>query len=155
VFLIKRFQEVVQAQCPEDHPQNSENGGRQEIWVRWTVPEGGWYILNTDGAAKGNPGRDGAGGVLRGDRGEWILGFAENLGVCSSVKAEIRAILRGLKLAKAGLVPKLWIQADSNVVVRMLTNAKEWHPEHSFILHQCKQLMEGGGWEVKISHCLR
>ena len=92
-LLTKRFQEVIQAQCPDIHSQNSENGGKQEIWVRWKVPEGGWYVLNTDGAAKGNPGRAGAGGVLRGERGEWILGFAENLGVCSSVKAEVRAIL--------------------------------------------------------------
>jgi len=45
--------------------------------------------LNTDGAVKGNPGSIGAGGVIRGEKGEWIVGFSEYLGYCSATKAEI------------------------------------------------------------------
>jgi len=41
----------------------------------------GWKVLNTDGAAKGNPGIAGGGGVLRGDQGEWICGFGESMGI--------------------------------------------------------------------------
>ena len=41
---------------------------------------GGWMVLNTDGAAKGNPGPTGAGGVLQGDAGEWVTRFSEYLG---------------------------------------------------------------------------
>jgi len=47
--------------------------------------------------------------VLQGDKGEWIIGFSENLGHCSSVKAEIRAVLRGLMLAREAHVPKIWL----------------------------------------------
>jgi len=57
---------------------------------------GGWRVLNTDGAVKGGTGPAGAGGVLRDDKGEWILGFSEYLGHCTAIKAEIRAALRGL-----------------------------------------------------------
>ena len=98
--------------------------------------------MNTDSAAKGNPGHAGAGGVIRGDKGEWIVGFTENLGICFSVRAEIRAVLRGLRIAQAANVQKLWIQVDSNVVISMLTNSREGHPAHSFLLQQCKRLIE-------------
>ena len=39
------------------------------------TPPGGWVILNIAGAAKGNPGLAGMGGLLRGDKGEWRGGF--------------------------------------------------------------------------------
>ena len=35
----------------------------------------------------------------------------------------------------------------------MLANQQDWHPKHRGLLHQCKQLLEWGGCEVKISHC--
>ena len=50
-------------------------------------------MLNTDGVAKGHPGPAGAGGVIRGDQGEWIVGFSEHLGRCSAVKAEVKVVL--------------------------------------------------------------
>jgi len=64
-------------------------------------------VLNMDGAAKGNPGQASVGGVLRGDKGDWVIGFLENLGHCSSTKAEIRAVFRGLKLAQEAHAQKL------------------------------------------------
>uniref|UniRef100_A0A7C8YVG9 RNase H type-1 domain-containing protein n=1 Tax=Opuntia streptacantha TaxID=393608 RepID=A0A7C8YVG9_OPUST len=88
----------------------------------------GWLLIF--GAVKGNPG-PGAGGVIRGDKGEWIIGFSENLGYCSSVKAELRAVLHGLKLAKEANVHRIWVQLDSSVVVGMLKNQMHWHPEHA------------------------
>jgi len=84
-----------------------------ERWVRWEFPAEGWMVLHMDGAAKGNPGPAGAEGVIRGDKGEWVHGFSENLGFCTSVKAELRAVLRGLTLANDVRVQKLWVQMDS------------------------------------------
>lgn len=55
--------------------------------------------LNTDGAARGNPGIAGAGGSLRDYRGQWIVGFAARLGICSNVAAELHALRMGLSLA--------------------------------------------------------
>jgi len=108
-----------------------------------------------DGAAKGSLGLARAGGVLRNDRGGWILGFSENLGHCTAIKAEIRAILRGLQLTRELGTIKLCVQVDSKAVVSMLTTTFNGHPEYGMLIQQCKYLLDWGGWEIKISHCFR
>ena len=71
----------------------------------WEAPPPSWATLNTDGASKGNPGPAG-GGVIRGHRGEWICGFVENMGICTSTKAKLKAVLRGLLIAKEKITDK-------------------------------------------------
>jgi len=111
--------------------------------------------LNTDGAAKGNPGQATAGGVLRDHIGKWLVGFTENLGTCSSMKAEIQVVLRGLKLAQELAITKLWIQLDSQVLVGMLQGEIAWCPRHRFLLQQCRDLIIGREWMVRVTHCFR
>ena len=50
------------------------------------------------------------------------------------MKAEIRAILRGLRLAEEAGFRRVWVQTDSLVLAGMLTNRMHWHPEHQFLL---------------------
>ena len=83
------------------------------------------------------------------------MGFSEFLGHCSSVKAEIRAVLRGLCLAKEAHAQRLWLQIDSNIVVNMLLHHQPVHPDLSRLLHKCKCLIKWEGWEIRISHCPR
>ena len=51
-----------------------------------------------DGASKGNPGRAGAGGIVKNAEGILIHSFAWGLGINSSIQAEALALLQGLKL---------------------------------------------------------
>jgi len=154
-FLASKFREVSLA-LDQSHPVADIDGrGSTARWVRWEPPPRGWMVLNTDGAAKGNPGQAGAGGVLRGENSEWIIGFSEGLGYCSSVRAELRAVLRGLRLAKEAQATKLWLQIDSNVVVGMLARRTSCIPGLRGLIHQCHTLLEWEGWEVKISHVFR
>ena len=76
--------------------------------------------LNSDGAAKGKSIEAGGCRRLRDYKCEWLVGFTENLGNCSSMKAEIRVVLRGIKIARELEIPKLWVQLDSKVLVRMI-----------------------------------
>jgi len=104
----------------EDSPVTcSLHENNNERFIRWDPPPEGWVLLNTDGASKGNPGVV-VGGVIRGDRGEWIQGFSENFGVCTSMKAELKAVLCGLCMARELGRKKIWLQADSMVIVGML-----------------------------------
>jgi len=91
-FLCSKITEVLHALQQEDHAIDICGGENPSSRVRWEPPEGGWIVLNTDGVAQGNLGPAGAGGVLRGSQGEWIVGFSEHLGHCSSVRAELRAV---------------------------------------------------------------
>jgi len=63
-FLIMRFAELKNALRLD-----LELTGRLEITnldrlVCWEVPPSGWVLLNTDGAAKGNPATASSGGSL-------------------------------------------------------------------------------------------
>ena len=108
-FLLRRFAEVLKALDEEIGVQQMSHTNWVEIGVHWKALPPSWVVLNADGVAKGNPGPTGGGGVLRGHRGEWILGFAENMGISTSMKAELKALLRGLKLATEKGVQKLWV----------------------------------------------
>lgn len=72
---------------------------RVQHQVQWTPPAPCWVCLNIDGSARTNSA--GCGGLLRGDQGEWLGGFAKCLGMASAFEAELWGVLEGLKLAKA------------------------------------------------------
>ena len=154
-FLLHKSSEILNALHQDDQHQGKRKSEYSEVWTRWESPLEGWVALNTDGAAKGNPGLAGAGGVIRDHKGEWILGFSENSGCCSPLKAEIKAILRGLQLVKGTYAQKIWLQVDSKVVVNTLLKEQDGHPKYSFLLNQCKDMITWEEWEVKITHCFR
>lgn len=52
------------------------------LHISWEAPPSGFMKMNTDGAAQGNPGVAGAGGILRGPDGVWLCGFRAHLGIC-------------------------------------------------------------------------
>jgi len=54
--------------------------------------------LNTDGSSMGNPGLVGGGGLIRDENGDWIVGFARNIGITTSFQAELWAIRDGFSL---------------------------------------------------------
>lgn len=73
---------------------------RQEVLVEWSPPPHDWVKMNTDGSFKGNP-------ILAQRVGEvlfaillafWISGFAMNIGICSSLAAELWGLLIRLQL---------------------------------------------------------
>lgn len=90
---------IQQAMKKEDLLLSKRKRCMEEILVRWSFPREGWVMLNTDGDAKGNPGRGGCGGLIRGHRGELYEVFASNCGIYSSTKAELLGVMRGLAIA--------------------------------------------------------
>lgn len=62
------------------------------------MPGTGKLKLNTDGRSRGNPGKAGFGGVIRDDRGFWILGFYGRSKDCTNLEAKLWGIFRGLEL---------------------------------------------------------
>lgn len=88
-------------------------------------------------------------------RHAWVLGFAAHFGSCSSVKAELLALLKGLRLAKSSNFPKLIINMDSQVVVSKIMSPLRQGEAYFNIIRECQHLMQDPSWTVKLSHCYR
>lgn len=54
---------------------------------------------------------------------------------------------RGMGLAK------VWLQANSMIIVGMLRGSGTWNPIQKPLIMQCKEMLEEEGWKVKVSHC--
>jgi hypothetical protein len=104
--------------------QSGDNPRTRREWrdVIWTRPPGDTVKINTDGTAKGKPGTASAGGVLRNGSGSWVAGFAHNLGITTSLSAELWAIYQGLRLAKDLGYDDVILEVDSQIAYRALTH---------------------------------
>ena len=80
-----------------DNPMLSKDPNMKKedlrLKTRWKAPPMGWLKGNFDGAAKGNPGKETCGGVLRDHTGNIIDAIAIPIGISNSHKAEVTAVI--------------------------------------------------------------
>ncbi|CAN1157728.1 Putative ribonuclease H protein At1g65750 [Linum perenne] len=127
---------------------------RQAQLIGWRPAEEGWFSLNSDGSLVHNPNSAAAGGIIRDSDGRFVVAYAANLGVCSIMRAEIRGIVEGMKLAWNKGIRKLRIQSDSKAAVEMLVNRRNPVGQHSNLVEQFFEL-SSRPWEVSIHHIYR
>ncbi|KAK9995368.1 hypothetical protein SO802_020054 [Lithocarpus litseifolius] len=87
---------------------------------------GGWDLKDlrdvgkcfyyADGLSLGNPGRVGGGGLISDAHGGWIKGFTRNIGVVTSVEAELWALRDGLALCLSLNILAVEIETNARVV---------------------------------------
>lgn len=68
--------------------------------VRHVLPPSGWTKINTDSAARGQPGKATCGGVFRMPRGFVKGSFAMPLGTRTAIFAELMGVIRAVELAR-------------------------------------------------------
>jgi ribonuclease HI len=85
--------------------------------ICWQPPLIGWIKCNIDGAAVGCPGSASCGGVFRNHSADFILGFAEPLGLSTSYFAELCGAMRAIEIAFQNNWHNIWIETDSSLVV--------------------------------------
>ncbi|MQL75553.1 hypothetical protein Taro_007912 [Colocasia esculenta] len=109
----------------QDSQDYSEKQSCWAQWARviWFNPELLSCILEFDGASKGNPGKAGAGAILRSINGTVISRLREGLGVTTSNVAEYRAIILGMKYALKKGFKQIYIQGDSKLVCNQEFNS--------------------------------
>lgn len=114
----------------------------KEVQIGWSPPPSGSCKMNTDGAAKSNPGMAAAGGVLRDSRGRWLGSFARNIGWTTSLEAELWALRDGLQLALNMEINDLILETDS-LVAKDLISGMHSHGANRFsnLIFDCRQLM--------------
>jgi ribonuclease HI len=85
--------------------------------VCWQPPLIGWLKCNIDGVAAGCPGNASCGGVFRNHSADFILSFAEPLGLSTSYFAELCGAMRAIEIAFQNNWHDIWIETDSCLVV--------------------------------------
>ncbi|CAN1835862.1 Putative ribonuclease H protein At1g65750 [Linum perenne] len=109
---------------------------RQAQLIGWRRAEEDWFSLNSDGSLTRNPDKSVAGGVIRDANGRFVVAFAANLGVCSIMRAELRGIIEGMRLAWSMGIRKLRIQTDSKAAVEMLSKFNTQNNQHASLIEQ-------------------
>jgi ribonuclease HI len=119
-------------------------------YINWKPLRENFVKLNTDGACKERK-RAGCGGVIRGNQGEWLRGFAKNVGNCSAFIAELWGVLEGLCLAHRMGFPNVELSVDSQAVVQVLKAGKVYSKHGMAILKKIRDML-ALDWIVEISH---
>jgi len=78
------------------------------------------YIVNTDGAARGNPGPSAIGVVVRDETGRVIYEASRCLGTNTNNEAEYMALIAALEYLKETRIGEAEFLLDSELVVRQL-----------------------------------
>lgn len=94
---------------------------KKTIITKWLKLEVNWVKLNTDGCSKSNPGLSGGGSLLRGHKKKIIWAQTDFFDVQTNTVAECRALLQGVRRCVAEGWPRVVIEADSLVMVNILT----------------------------------
>ncbi|CAN1145805.1 Putative ribonuclease H protein At1g65750 [Linum perenne] len=96
--------------------------------------------MNSDGFRYTNPNRAAAGGVIRDDNDRFVLAFAANMDTYSIMRAKLRSIVEGTKLAWDRGIRKLRIQSDSKAVEEMLSKQVCDNNQHTNLVKQFAEL---------------
>ncbi|CAF2125020.1 unnamed protein product [Brassica napus] len=99
--------------------------------------------IEFDGASRGNPGRAGAGAVLRAPDNTVLFRSREGLGSATNNVAEYRALNLGLETALNNGFRNVRVQGDSQLVCKQQVQG-EWrthHPKMTELCGQAQQLM--------------
>ncbi|KAI3412284.1 RNase H domain-containing protein [Psidium guajava] len=112
-------------------------------------------ILEFDGSSKGNPGKAGAGAVLRADDGSMICILREGVGTATNNVAEYRAIILGLRYALEKGCRSIRVRGDSKLVCMQVQGLwKVRHKKMSELFQEVKRLKQNF-LSFEISHVLR
>ena len=108
-------------------------------------------MLYTDGAARGNPGKAGAGIVLLDECGRELAGRSIYLGICTNNVAEYQALIAGLELGLEYGCKILNIFLDSELIVRQINGQyRVKHPQLQPLSEKVHSLLEEfAGWQIR------
>jgi ribonuclease HI len=77
-------------------------------------------VINSDGAARGNPGPAGIGGIIQDAEGNIIKEFSEFIGKATNNVAEYKALIKALQLVNELKATIVHANLDSELVVKQI-----------------------------------
>ncbi|KAL7265055.1 hypothetical protein ACSBR1_002914 [Camellia fascicularis] len=124
-----------------------------DVVINWCPPFVSKLKMNTDGSTKGDPGEGGFGGLIRDERGIWLIGYYGKLDVCTSLEVELWAIYRGLTIAFEKGYKDLTIETDSLSAIELLKEGSVVSSSIRSLVEDSKFLMQRCGYTIQ--HVLR
>lgn len=124
-----------------------------ERWIGWSPPTWPWCKLNIDGTKK-KSGVASAGGILRDQSGNWIIGFGMNIGICSVTVAELWGLYRGLLMAWQHSCHWLFVEVDSLCVTQLVSMPVIHTNEYASLLQATRDNIKQD-WHITIRHVHR
>ena len=103
---------VLRGEVPAEKPDTKQ--------AEPPVARQGAFVLNTDGACRGNPGPSGAGWVLSTRDGQVVRTGQSFLGRATNNEAEYVAVVLGLEDCLATGVTDILLRADSELLIKQL-----------------------------------
>ncbi|CAN1812888.1 Putative ribonuclease H protein At1g65750 [Linum perenne] len=122
--------------------------------IVWRLGDEGWSTLNTDGSRTSHTGATLIGGLIRSERGEFVRAFSANIDNFSVIRAEIKAIIKGLKIAWSIGIRKVAIQFDFRAAVSILQQDESSAPQHKTLVAEFHEL-RSREWDLSLSHIYR
>eukprot|EP00253_Pinus_taeda_P004733 PITA_04733 len=98
---------------------------KQESPTSWTPPPTNTYMLNFDGASKGNPGSTGYGGVIINNQGNPLKVFFGSIGWNTNNATELEGRWRGLNIAQTQRYTPLIVEGDSQIIINMASKIQQ------------------------------
>lgn len=84
--------------------------------VTWQTPFFNWVKCNIDGASNGNPGPSSCGGTFKNNDADFLGAFALNMGISTSLCAELHSAIIAIEIAFNRGWNHLWLETDSMLV---------------------------------------
>ncbi|XVE77975.1 hypothetical protein DITRI_Ditri13aG0107100 [Diplodiscus trichospermus] len=153
-----RSQEILCKAKEIQHVNNLQNnfllGRKQQVLVSWKPPAGEFVKLNTDGAWDKINNIASAGGVIRNSHGDWVFGFAMNIGPCGITDAELWGIHQGLILAWERGFRKVEVETDCLTALQAIQNKEKRSNFQVALASSIRELIDRD-WQVVLSHNFR
>jgi ribonuclease HI len=87
-------------------------------------------LVETDGAARGNPGLAGAGVIIKDESGKTLETIGKFLGVSTNNQAEYQALIAGLEAVQRYQPESVTVRSDSEFMVKQINGQyRVRHPE--------------------------
>ncbi len=111
--------------------------------------------LYSDGACRGNPGMGGAGAVITDEADNILWEEKEFLGHCTNNIAEYKALILGLKGARALRFNQLDVYLDSELLANQINGSYKVKNENLKVLMQEVRSLLSSFQSVHVKHVLR
>ena len=86
--------------------------------------------------------------------GQWVVGFAKSISVCSSIAAELWVLREGLGLCLENGISVVEIELDSSTAISLVSNNLVSNGDLSGLIDDCRETLLHLP-RFKLSHCFR